>query len=365
MLAPPWLTVPPTGYGGTEQVVDDLSRGLAQRGHEVSLFTVGASTCPVDRRWTRMEPIRPMGLTIDEIAHAIDGYLALKDMDVIHDHTVAGAFVVQSLRRRGIEFPPIVVTHHGVFDQSARRVFDAAGREAAVVAISQDHARSAAGVPLAAVIPHGVDLCRYGYGDGDGGYLMFVGRMSPDKGLHRAIDVARRTGQRLVAVSKMKDEPEHRYYQDVIRPLLTDDITLALAPSAPERTELLRRATALLNPISWREPFGLVMAEALACGTPVLAYPHGAAGEIVTSGETGFLVNDESEMAAAVAGIGMLDRRRCRQRAVAMFDSGLMTRRYERLYRQVGGEGGPAQPSIPTQRSTLSQQALRVIDPKL
>ena len=170
-----------------------------------------------------------------------------------------------------------------------RRTLAEAARHASIVAISHAHARSFGDIPVAAVIHHGIDLDVYTPGPGTGGYLLFTGRMSADKGVHHAVRVARRAGWPLVITAKIREPAERAYFDQQVRPLLgPDDDMLAEQPLAA-RVELMRHAAALLNPITWPEPFGLVMAEALAAATPVLAFPNGAAPEIIDHGRTGYL----------------------------------------------------------------------------
>ena len=328
LIAPPWAPVPPVRYGGTEQVVHDLALGLTRLGHDVRLFSVGGSTCPVPRGWYYPTAVDEMGTTLPEATHVLAAYDDLRTVDVIHDHTFLGPLVAAGLP----DLPPVVATNHGPFTADTRLIYRAVARNAAVVAISQSQRDSAPDVPVTAVIRHGIDLQAYGYGDGDGGYLAFVGRMSPDKGVDTAVRVARRAGRRLVVVTKMREPGEHAYFEQHVRPLLDDDIELMHELSAPDRIEVMRSAAALLNPLCWREPFGLVMAEALACGTPVLAFPNGAAPEIVDDGRTGYLCGDENNMVAAVARVPSLDRHNCRAAAEQRFDRARMAADHERLY---------------------------------
>jgi glycosyltransferase involved in cell wall biosynthesis len=312
-------------------VLDELARGLSGLGHRVELFTVGDSTCPVTRRHRYRHPVEPMGNVAFELAHTLTAYEALVDVDVIHDHTLAGPLLTGS-HRDGV---PVVVTHHGPFTPDMRRIFAEAARHAVVVAISHAQARAAGSVPIAGVIYHGIDTAEYLAGPGDGGYLLFLGRMCADKGVHHAVRVAHRAGRRLVLVCKMREPEEHEYFQRHVRPLLGRHDELIIEAGLPERIDLLRHAEALLNPICWSEPFGLVMAEALACGTPVLAFPNGAAPEIVQPGRTGFLCDNEDAMRAAVARVPEIDRGACRIAAVRHFSLERMARDHERLYLSV------------------------------
>lgn len=330
VLAPPWVAVPPPRYGGSEQVIDDLCVSLLELGHEVELFTVGTSTCPVPRSWRYDEGRLPIGTTLAELAHVLSAYEHLADVDVVHDHTTLGPLVAA----RTDHAPPVVVTNHSAFGPDITTVFAELARSAAVVCISEAQRAGAPDVPVAAVVPHGIDLTRYAYGDG-GDYLAFVGRMSPDKGLDTAIRVARTAGLPLRVVSKMWEADEEAYFARSIAPLLHDGVELLTDLSSDDRVQLVRGARALLNPIRWSEPFGLVMAEALACGTPVVALANGAAAEIVEDGRTGFLCEDEDGLTEAVVRVAAIDRRACRRSAEQRFDRRRMAADYVRVYEDV------------------------------
>jgi len=332
LIAPPWLPVPPPGYGGTEVVIDNLARGLQALGHDVRLFTVGDSTCPVPLEFLYPTGITPMDADIPEAAHVLAAYDALADVDIIHDHTALGPLVAG---RRGIRQPPVVTTSHGPFTPQTRRIYAEVARHAWIVAISHSQALASGGIPIAAVIHHGIDLEVYQPGPGDGGYLLFVGRMCADKGVHRAVRVARRAGQRLVIVAKMCEPAERAYFEQQVRPLLGPGAEMSAELPLESRLELMRGAAALLNPITWREPFGLVMVEALASATPVLAFPNGAAPEIVDQGRTGYLCRDEAQMITAVGRVPEIERRLCRDAAERRFSLVRMALDHQRLYRRI------------------------------
>ena len=332
LVAPPWAPVPPTGYGGTEVVVDNLARGLAARGHDVQLFSVGESSCPVPRAHLFGAAPRPIGTSVEEAAHVLAAYEFMKDVDVVHDHSVLGPLLGPS---PGAGVPPVLSTHHGAFTPENQRIFSRIAQRARVVAISHDQASRAPQVPIAAVIHHGIDLTTYTAGPGDGGFLLFLGRMSPEKGPAAALRVAHRSGQRLVLATKMREPEEVDYFHAVVEPLLGREDELLVEPPLSVRLELLRHAAALVNPIAWPEPFGLAMAEALACGTPVLGYGLGAAPEIVDHGVTGLLCHDEDDLAEAVPLIPTLRRSACRAAARARFSVDRMVRDHVALYEQV------------------------------
>lgn len=331
IIAPPWVTVPPLDYGGTELVVDLLAQGLVAAGHDVTLFATGDSTCPVPRR--SLYP-KALGTTAEphaELAHVMQAYDVLQDVDVIHDHTLTGALWAD--RPEG--GPPIVTTAHGELIDAVRPKYAAVASRVHIVAISHAQRLSAPEVPVAAVIHHGIDVASCPIGDGDGGYVLFLGRMNADKGAHRAILAARAAGRRIVLAAKMWEPAELRYFAEQVEPLLGPDATYVGSVGGPAKLELLGGAEALLNPIRWPEPFGLVMVEALACGTPVLAFAEGSAPEIVEHGRTGFLCADEADMAARLDHVASLDRASCRASASTWFSTERMVADHVALYRRI------------------------------
>jgi glycosyltransferase involved in cell wall biosynthesis len=332
LIAPPWLPVPPPGYGGTELVVDGLARGLARHGVEVVLFTTGDATCSVERRWLHGSAVGTGGGPADEDAHVQAAYASLTDVDLIHDHTVEGPSS-WTLHPPGI---PVATTVHGRLSAELRRRYLAAAEHGvAVVAISDDQRWRAAPAPIAAVIHHGVDPAAFPVGRGDGGYVLFLGRMSPDKGAHRAIEAARRAGWPIVLAAKMREPGEHRYYQERVEPLLGEGARFVGEVGGQRKLELLGGAAALVNPIRWPEPFGLVMIEALACGTPVVAFPEGAAPEIVEPGRTGDLPDDVDRMAESLRHLDRLDRHACRVDVETRFSIDRVVDDHLDLYRRI------------------------------
>lgn len=333
LVAPPWVAVPPTVYGGTELVIDKLARGLQSAGHRVSLFATGDSNCPVSRHW--LFP-NALGTSADpdlELAHVERAYEVLSDVDLLHDHTLTGPRWASTWRPD----LPVVTTNHGPFTPEMRAHFASFAARVAIVAVSHAQRGDAPEIPIAAVIHHGIDVDDFPVGRGDGDYLLFVGRMSADKGVHRAINVARAAGKRLLIAAKMWEPAEERYYAAQVQPLLGVDAVYLGEVGGQDKLDLLAGAEALLNPIQWHEPFGLVMIEALACGTPVIAFPEGAAPEIVEHRCTGFLCADEADMIARIAEIPSLDRSACRASVAARFSASRFVDHHLALYRKVLG----------------------------
>ncbi len=331
LIAPPWLPVPPHAYGGTEVVVDVLARGLRKAGVEVRLFATGDSICPVPCSFAYLISQRErMNQTVPELYQALSAYECLTDVDLIHDHTTVGP-VVSSLMG-GV---PVVTTNHGPFTDEVRRIYRSVDDRVEIVAISHAQASQAGEVRISRVIHHGLDRDTYRAGPGTGGYLLFLGRMAADKGVHIAARVARASGRRLLIAARMRERLERRYFREQVEPLLGGDVVFLGEADQQTKNRLLADAIALINPIHWDEPFGLVMIEALASATPVIAFPEGAAPEIVDDGVTGFLPRDEAEMVQAVGDLGTIDRDACRHSFEERFSAERMVAEYLDLYESV------------------------------
>jgi glycosyltransferase involved in cell wall biosynthesis len=334
LVAGPWIPVPPVTYGGTERVVDTLARGFAAAGHEVLLAAPSDSTCPVPRA-PGMRPSVPeeLNLSLSELSHVARAYEALGSTDIIHDHTLAGPLY---LHRPGQI--PLVTTIHCRLDAAAADVYKAVARRAAVIAISRNQGSHAPDVPVTRVIHHGMDVSSVPVGTGSGGYLCFVGRACPDKGLLEAVLIAHQAGMPLRIAAKMRQPDEVRFFREVIQPMLGSEDDVVDEVDDASKYRLMGEALAFLNPIQWPEPFGLVMIEALATGTPVIGTPAGSAPEIVEHGRTGYL--GEIEQLADFVGLaGGLSRTACRGAVEERFCEERMVNEYLWLFeRLVAGE---------------------------
>jgi glycosyltransferase involved in cell wall biosynthesis len=331
LIASPWVTVPPTRYGGSELVIDQLAQGLTELGCHVVLFATGDSTCAVERRWLHPEALGTSFDLMAELRHVHAAYGQLDDVDIVHDHTILGP---QWAALNRVPYP-VVSTVHGEFSPELEALYRAVGAKVHLVAISHAQRRSAPGVPIRRVIHHGLDLSLYPPGPGDGGYLLFMGRMNANKGAHRAIQIARRAGRRLLLAAKIWEDEERRYFAEQVEPLLGDDAVYVGEVGGTEKLGLLGGAEGLLNPIRWPEPFGLVMIEAPACGTPVLSFDSGAAPEIVEDGRTGFVCRSEADMVAKIDLLGKIDRAGCRARAEERFSTRRMAADHLDLYEEL------------------------------
>lgn len=338
-ISPPWLPVPPPAYGGSEVVIDRLARGAQLAGHEVMLFATGDSSCPVDRRWSRQQAVpESIGDARVELAQVIAAYTAVREWgaDIVHDHTLIGPAYARHCSR-----VPVVTTNHGPFTGELSTIYRDAAQSAAIVAISHAQAATAQDIPIARVIHHGVDPMQYPMGAGDGGFVLFLGRMCADKGVREAALIARAAGARLLIAAKMREPNERAYFASQVEPLLTDRIQFVGEVAGAVKMKLLGAAAALLNPIRWAEPFGLVMIEALACGTPVVSYPLGSAPEIVDDGRTGFIGQDQQEMINRLGEVSKLDRQVCRRSVHERFSQQRMVNQHLELYAQLLGGTAP------------------------
>jgi glycosyltransferase involved in cell wall biosynthesis len=285
----------------------------------------------VERRW--VHPCAgelSMGASQPEIQHVLAAYEALVDVDVVHDHTLIGPLHAQRAARA-----PVVTTNHGPFDAALLALYREVAPRVPVIAISQHQAGTATGVPIVRVIYHGLDVGAIPVGHGAGGYLLFLGRMVPGKGAHRAARAARAAGVPLLLAARMREPGEAAYFEQQVRPLLGGAIEYIGEVGVADKHRLLGDAVALVTPIRWPEPFGLAMIEALAAGTPVLAYRSGAAPEVVEHRTTGYLCDDEADLVRRIRDVERIDRRACRAAAETRFSMARMARDHLDVYAQL------------------------------
>jgi glycosyltransferase involved in cell wall biosynthesis len=340
-IAPPWFPVPPTGYGGIEWIVSSLADGLTALGHDVTLVANGDSETSAElvSVFNGSSP-EHLGDAWMEATHAVTAYLRASDFDVVHDHTgVIGPAIAAA---SGLRIP-VVNTLHGPWTKDNMPFYRAISRHVALTAISHDQAsRAPDGVRVAAVVHNGIELDAYAVGRDREDFLLFVGRASHEKGPEVAIEVARRVGLPLIMAMKVNEPAEHRYLDEVVRPAMDGaDVDLRTDVGHDEKADLMMRARAVIVPIGWDEPFGLVMAEAAASGAPVVAFRRGSAPELVLDGISGRLVppGDIDAMAAAVERISDIDPLDCRAWAEGRFSARRMVRRYLRVYDELVTRG--------------------------
>jgi glycosyltransferase involved in cell wall biosynthesis len=336
MLAPPWIPIPAPGYGGVESVVNALTDALVARGHEVTLFCAPGSRSAASVV-TLLDEARPDEIErslyeCDHVARAfaiIDGAPRGRRFDVVHDHC---GFTSLAMADR-ID-TPLLHTLHGSFTASTAAFYAHHGHKAALVAISKAQLASApAGLRTVGAIPNPIDLRAWPLQEKKRDYLLWVGRMTADKGPHRAIAAARLAGVPLILAGVIQPG-QQAFFDREVAPHIDDDRVRFVGEIAGSvKRSLFADARALLMPIRWEEPFGMVMVEALASGTPVIAFAEGAARELVQDGETGFLVDDEAAMAAAIGRLPSIAPADCRAWVSEHCDIGVVAHAYERAYR--------------------------------
>jgi glycosyltransferase involved in cell wall biosynthesis len=337
VIAPPWYRVPPSGYGGIEWVVALLADGLTDRGHEVTLFAPPGSETEAELvpPLAEVPPQEVIGDPWYEAAHAVPAYDRADEFDLLHDHTGPVGASIGAMSEA-----PTVHTLHGPFTDQTTMLYRRIARRHWFVAISR-HQRSMgpANLRWGGVVYNGIPMDRYPLRADKGDYLFFLGRADEEKAPHLAIQAARKAGRRLVLCVTTKNEREQTYWAEMVEPILGDDVEVHGECDQEQKTRLLAGAAALLFPIQWAEPFGLVMTEAMACGTPVVAWRNGSVPEVVADGETGFIVASVEEMAAAVDRVGALDPQVLRARVQERFSAEAMVAGYERAYeRALAGE---------------------------
>jgi glycosyltransferase involved in cell wall biosynthesis len=335
-IAPVWETVPPPAYGGTEEVVSQLVEELVRRGHSVTLWAAGDSTTSARLRWSSPHSLRTAELADRaphdwlHIARALED-AATGDYDLIHNH--AGELPLAFLRL--IDKPVLSTMHYTATPDTLPIWHDASGWYNTI-----SHSQHALLPRLhrpthAGTVYNGIDVASFPFSAQKDDYLLFLSRMAEDKAPHIAIEVAHRLNKRLLMAGKV-DWRERGYFERMVQPLIDGDRVQFLGEADSRlKRRLYRDALALLLPLQWDEPFGLVSIEAMACGTPVIAFPRGALAELVVDGETGFLVQDTEQMVEFARRVGDIDPARCRAHVSASFDSTIMTIAYERIYQRI------------------------------
>jgi glycosyltransferase involved in cell wall biosynthesis len=346
-IAPPFESVPPALYGGTERVIALLTEELVLRGHQVTLFASGDSSTTarliptVDTAIWRQEGVRdPLvywSITLGEVyRHAARG-----EFDLIHSHVDYLAFPCAALVEA-----PTVTTLHGRLDLPDLPRIYARFPDLPAVSISDSQREPLPEANWVATVYNGIDLAAHPFSPDRGSYLAFLGRITPDKGLDRAIEIARRAGLRIKVAARMplghSDDPtthgDWEYYRAVIEPLFrAPDVEYVGEVGDADRRTFLGNALALLFPIDWPEPFGLVMAEALACGTPVVARRRGSVPEVLDDGLTGLIGETDADLVRLCQRVGTLSRTACRTAAVQRFSAQVMADSYEAVYHKLLG----------------------------
>ena len=343
LVAPPYFDVPPTGYGGVEAVVADLADALVARGHQVTLLGAGragtaARFVPL---WDRTLPDRlgqpyPEVMNALKVRRAVACIAAADGIDIVHDHTFAGPLNAPAYRGLGIT---TVVTVHGPIDDDLYPYYRELGDEVGLIAISDRQRELAPDLNWVGRVHNALRVQDWPFRADKQDYALFLGRFAPYKGAHLAVRAAHEAGIPLVLAGKCEEPAEKAYFEQEVRPLLTDSDHFFGPADAVSKRKLLAGARCLLFPVLWEEPFGMVMIEAMACGTPVVALRGGAVPEVVIDGVTGLIRDRPAELPAAIERAASLDPAACRRHVAANFGVAQFGSGYEQIYQQLAPAG--------------------------
>jgi glycosyltransferase involved in cell wall biosynthesis len=335
-IAPLAEAIPPTKYGGTERVVHTLTEELVRRGHEVTLFATGNS-----KTSAKLVSVYPKGLR-EANAMETHGFLysmmnmgiayQMQDQfDIIHDHNVHFSLPTASIAKTAT-----VATLHGPFDKVNRPYFNNFINNIHLVAISKAQAKRAPELGIQNVIYNGLDMSDYPFSQKHDGYILFVGRISREKGVHFAIEAAEKLGMSLIIAAKV-DNNDMDYFKKEIEPKLSDQIRWIGEVNESERNNLMVNATCMVHPTNWPEPFGLTLIEAMGCGCPVVAFNLGSIPEIIQNEKTGFIITpgDIQGLMDGISKCKDINRAYCRGYALEHFSGKKMTDKYVDLYEQI------------------------------
>jgi glycosyltransferase involved in cell wall biosynthesis len=332
-ISPLYESVPPKFYGGTERVVSILTEGLIRNGHDVTLFASGdsktsARLVPICREALRLSKVKDP--CADHLLQLTMVYDRADEFDLIHSHV--DYFTFPFARKSAT---PTVTTLHGRLDQPELQGIHRYYRSHPLISISHGQRAPLPFANWVGTVHHGLPMEQFRFYSEPGNYLAFLGRIAPEKRPDIAIAIAQKTGIPLKIAAKVGHQ-DREYFETVVRPLITPPFIEFIGEIGEhEKNVFLGKALALLFPIDWPEPFGLVMIESLACGTPVIARPCGSVNEILIDGTTGFVHSETDDLVRAVERIGAVSRRECRKHVERNFSAQKMVRRYEQLYDDV------------------------------
>jgi len=335
-LAPLWIPVPPRTYGGIELMLSLLTEELVKREYDVTLFASGDSVTDAS-----LEPMTEKGLWLQKLRspHAVimrmldHVYERRGEFDLIHSHA---EFFMYPLLFGGSPVPILTTLHRPLDEEAAKAAL--ACPEMNFCAISEDHRRriEEKGVKTVGVVYNGLDASKYEFNDHPEDYFLYLSRLNEEKGIMEAIKAANTAKRKLVIAGNLVGGSEWQYFFNEIQPLLsTPNIKFVGEVDFAEKVRLMKNAQALLFPINRDEPFGLVMIEAMSCGTPIIAYNRGSVPEVVTEGETGYIVQNADEMVKAMRKVAKLKRVDCRNRVLENFTLKMMVDRYEEIYEKL------------------------------
>ncbi|MBX4205053.1 MAG: glycosyltransferase family 4 protein [Candidatus Doudnabacteria bacterium] len=340
-IAPIPERVPPKKYGGTERVIYYLTEELVKMGHDVTLFASGDSITSAKLVSVVPKALREMpnekdiyGFNVNSLLNMGLAYSMQDQFDVIHDHNAH-----MGLPTANISQTPVVMTWHGPYDEEMNRYFSMLNRPY-LVSISDAQAARAPGLSFVSTVYNGLPMEHYPFSPTHKGYLLYVGRIDMEKGVHISMDAAVRLNRKLVIAAKLDDQVQSikKYFDDYIQPRLAVHPELLQwigEVDEDTRNELMKNAMCLLHAVTWPEPFGLTLIEAMACGCPVVAFNQGSIPEVIDDGKTGFIVENLDEMVAAVKKIDRIDRAHAREYAIQTFSARRMAQGYLDVYERV------------------------------
>ena len=337
-IAPIPERVPPKKYGGTERVIYHLTEELVKMGHDVTLFASGDSITSAKLVSVVPKSLREMpnekdiyGFNVNSLLNMGLAYSLQDQFDVIHDHNAH-----MGLPTANIASTPVVMTWHGPYDSEISRYFAMLDKPS-LVSISKSQASLASGLRFMGTVYNGLPMQHYPFSDKSADYLLYVGRIDMEKGVHHSMDAAVRLQKKLIIAAKLDDQVPaiKSYFDEYIQPRLAahpDLLHWIGEVDETERNELMKNAMALLHAVTWPEPFGLSLIEAMACGCPVIAFNQGSIPELVINGKTGFVVNNVDEMVEAIKNLHKIKRKNCRDHALKNFNSRKMAEGYVAIY---------------------------------
>ncbi|RJQ52614.1 MAG: glycosyltransferase family 4 protein [Actinobacteria bacterium] len=342
-LAPPWIQVPPSNYGGIEWVVALLCDELVRRGHDVTLFATGDSRTKAHLRYVfDLGQTEKMGECLPDAMHVSAAFQSAGEFDLIHDHSgflgVAFSSFIET---------PVLHTLHGAFTSDVTKFYTAFAESCYYNAISEYQRGCCPSLRYVDTVYNAIDVEDYPFSNEKEGFALMISRISPDKGTHLAIKVAQEAGIRLVLAGKIDSGVDQRYFESMVEPGIDGDrVRFVGEVTESEKRQLMSSASCFLFPIQWPEPFGLVMAEAMAAGTPVVAIRNGSVPEVVRDGKTGFVVDTPEEMVPKIAELGEIDPRECRSHVERNFSPSKMAEAYERNYWRILEEAVEPSPAF-------------------
>ena len=336
-LAPLWIPIPPRTYGGIELMLSELIEELVKRKYDITLFASGdsktaARLIPIMEKaiWLDHELKNPHAPVMRMLKEVFDRFY---EFDILHNHFNFFMFPL-SLR---LDCPQFLTTVHRPVDKQYAEAMKTY-HKIKYIAISEDHKKSMEefGVPVCGVVYNGINPARYEFNNSHGDYLLYLSRLNKEKGVLTAIEVAKAAGQKLIIAGNSAGNAELSFFMHEIQPRLNDDnISFRGQVNFQEKVELLKNAKALIFPIDRREPFGLVMIEAMACGTPVIGFRKGSVPEIIEHGKTGFVADTPEEMIKAIERLPEINRKTCRKTVEEKFSLKQMVDKYEKIYEEL------------------------------